>query len=291
MAHHHSHTFQNIRFAFTLNLIFTIIEIVGGIYTNSVAILSDALHDLGDSISLGISWFLETYSKKKRDKRYTYGYARFSLLAAFLNGLVLIIGSFIILREAIPRLVSPEQPNARGMLLLAILGVVFNGAAVFRLRKGRSQNEKVITWHLMEDVFGWLTVLIGSVVMLFADLPIVDAIISVLFTMFILYNVVKNFIHTVRIFLQAKPEGVNLLEVESAITSLMNVNSTHDLHIWSMDGASCVLTVHVVVDDNLPSHKVMEVKKDIRGLCHDAQVDHITVEVEYESEKCELENC
>jgi len=289
--HQHQRSSANIQFAFWLNIIFTIIEIIGGLYTNSIAILSDALHDLGDSVSLGLSWFLENYSSKKRDNRYTYGYARFSLLSAFINGVLLIVGSVFILSEAIPRLIKPELPDVKGMILLAILGVVFNGLAVFRLKKGNTQNEKVVTWHLMEDVLGWVAVLIGAIIMLIAHLPIIDAIISVIFTLFILFNVVKNFNQTIRIFLQAKPEGIDLDQIESKIVMLEHVNSVHDLHLWSMDGANSVLTVHIVVDDIVDNHRVMKIKNEVRQLCHELNVNHITVEVEYDSENCELENC
>ena len=171
--HDHSHDTGNIKVAFFLNLSFTIIEIIGGLMTNSMAILADALHDLGDSLSLGISWFLEKVSEKKPDETFTFGYARFSLLAAFINSMVLIVGSTIILYHVIPRLLNPEPVEASGMLLLSILGIVMNGLAVLRLKKGSSMNEKVVTWHLMEDILGWVVVLVASIVLMFVDWPII----------------------------------------------------------------------------------------------------------------------
>jgi cobalt-zinc-cadmium efflux system protein len=290
-SHHHHNTTRNIKVAFILNLVFTIIEIAGAIYTNSIAILSDALHDLGDSIGLGLSWFLEDYSRKKRDNRYTYGYARFSLLAAFINGAVLLIGSIFILTEAIPRLLNPVQPDAKGMIILAIIGIIFNGAAVLRLSGGQTQNEKIVTWHLMEDVLGWLAILIGAIIMVYLEAPIIDAIISVVFTLFILYNVSKNFINTSRIFLQAKPENIDLDPLRKEISEIGDVISSHDYHLWSMDGEHAVLTIHAVVPDECSVEAMKVIKKDIRNLCHKYQVGHVTIEIEFESENCELEEC
>ncbi len=289
--HHHHHSTKNIKVAFWLNFVFTIIEIIGGFYTNSIAILADALHDLGDTIALGIAWFLDKYSKKKRDKRYSYGYGRFSLLAAFINGLILMIGSVFILYEAIPRLLNPIQPNATGMIWLAIGGVLFNGAAFIRLRSGKSQNEKVVSWHIMEDVLGWVAVLIGSIIMKFWEVPIIDALLSVAVTFYIFYGVFKNFIATVRIFLQAKPDNISEKKIIKNVLLLPKIKSVHDTHLWTIDGEKVVFTLHVVVDQSLISDEIIALKKAVRTLCRQQAVNHITVEVEYENEECELEDC
>ena len=289
--HHHHNAAGNIKVAFFLNLTFTIVEIFGGLMTNSVAILSDALHDLGDSLGLGLAWFLQNYSQKKRDKRYSYGYARFSLLSAFVNGVVLIMGSIFILLEAIPRLWQPVQPDTGGMIVLAILGVLFNGAAVLKLKGGHTQNEKMVTWHLLEDVMGWIAVLIGAIVMRYFDVPILDALISVAFTLFILYNVARNVLKTARIFLQAQPDHVDIEAINQGIENIQMVKSAHDFHLWSMDGEQVVLTVHVVVDDDCSKEDIKKIKQDIRNLGHTNKIDHITIEIEFESEHCELEDC
>lgn len=298
MAHHHHHhhasstdSSRNIRFAFFLNLFFTIIEIIGGILTNSVAILSDALHDLGDSISLGLSWYFDKVSKKKRDQEYTYGYGRFSLLAAFINSVVLIAGSIIIIYVAIPRLLNPEQPDAQGMIFLALLGIVFNGIAVLRVKKGRSMNEKVITWHLLEDVLGWVAVFIASIIMLFWNFPILDPLLSLVFTGYILYNVFQNFRQTIKIFLQGKPENFDMEKLNSRLLNLNNLLSLHDVHVWTMDGAYYVMTLHIVVKDTISNEEILVLKSQIRDACHEMDIEHVTMEVEYESEKCELEQC
>lgn len=165
MSSHHHHATQNIQLAFFLNLSFTLIEIIGGLWTNSLAILSDALHDLGDSIALGLSWYFAKVSQKPPDERFSYGYQRFSLLGALISSLILVVGSTIILFTAIPRLFHPEPVHVEGMLLLALLGVIINGVAVLKLKGGKTQNERVVMLHLLEDTFGWIAVLIVGGVM------------------------------------------------------------------------------------------------------------------------------
>ncbi|MFD1019244.1 cation diffusion facilitator family transporter [Thalassobacillus hwangdonensis] len=291
MSHHHHHhhdTSGNIKVAFLLNFFFTIIEIVGGILTNSMAILSDALHDLGDSLSLGLAWFLEKYSKKGKSDTFSFGYRRFSLLAALINSVVLIVGSVFILTEAVPRLLNPEQPNTSGMIALAILGIIVNGAAVFRLRGGSSMNSKVMTWHLLEDVLGWVAVLVVSIVMHFADLPILDPIASIGITLFILYNVVKNLVSTMRLFLEAVPDNIDLEDIIAKMTNLESVISTHHTHMWSLDGDHHAFSTHVVVSGDAGKDDVCNVKEQIKEIIKDIHLDHITIEIEYEDEYCSM---
>ena len=215
MSHSHDHNHAhgasgNLRIAFVLNLLFTIIELIGGVMTNSVAILSDALHDLGDSVALGLSWYLQKYSQKGRDEKYSYGYHRYSLLGAVIMSVVLIVGSIFIIQESISRIAAPQAVDAKGMMFLAIFGIVINGAAVLRLKKGTTLNERAVYLHLLEDVLGWVAVLIAGVVMLFVDIPILDPILSIAICIWVLSNVVKNVRSTFRILLQKIPDNVDL---------------------------------------------------------------------------------
>ena len=178
--HDHPHPAgKNLRFAFFVNFVFTFIEIAGGIWTGSVAILSDAVHDAGDCISLGLAWYLQGVSDREANDRFTYGYRRLSALGAFITGCVLIIGLGFVAWESIHRLFEPKPVRAGGMVALAVVGVLANGAAAWRLRGGRSLNEQVATWHLLEDTLGWVAVLIGGVIMSFWDVPIIDPLLSI----------------------------------------------------------------------------------------------------------------
>ena len=233
VKHHHQHRIgngeddiSNIRVAFFLNFGFAIIEIIGGLLTNSVAILSDALHDFGDSLTLGLAWYFQRLSKKNRDQKFSYGYSRFSLMGAIVSSVILIIGSIFIINEAIPRLIEPQEAHAGGMAGLAILGIVVNGAAALRLRRGSSMNERVVALHLLEDVLGWTAVLIGAIIMHFKDWPWIDPVLSLLIAAIILFNVYRNLKKTLKIILQSTPEGIDPSEVMRRLTPLLQKTTT-----------------------------------------------------------------
>lgn len=278
--HSHNHSEGNIKIAFFLNLGFTIVEIIGGLYTNSLAILSDALHDLGDSLSLGLSWYFQRLSKKGSTKKFSYGYKRFSLLGAIINSIVLVVGSIFILSKAIPELFNPEETNAQGMLYLAILGVVVNGAAVFKLRKGKSLNEKVVSLHLLEDVLGWVAVLIGSIVMIYFDLPFVDPLLSILISIFVLYNVYRNLNKSMRVILQGTPKEISLIDIQKKVKDISVISEVHDCHIWSLDGSYNILTMHIRIEKDLRLSKIVEIKKKIHSVLNNEPIQHITIEFE-----------
>mgnify|MGYP003987148945 FL=1 len=287
--HHHHHSTDNIKMAFFLNLVFTIIEIFGGILTNSVAIVTDAVHDLGDTVTIGFSWYLEKISKKKRTKDFSYGYTRFSLLAAIININVLVLGSVFVLKESIERLISPEPCNAEGMMALGVLGVLFNGAAVLKLKKGHSENERVVMLHLLEDVLGWVAILIGAVVMYFADVPILDPILSISIACYILYGASKNLKRTLSIFLQGVPNGVNMEMVTKMIKQEANVLDVHDVHLWSLDGDYNVLTAHIIVPEETTMQDLACLKKEIHTKLKAYKIPHATLEFELYKENCHLE--
>lgn len=290
--HHHGHEHgKNLTLAFWINTGFAIIELFGGFYTNSVAIMSDALHDFGDSLSIGLAYYFHKKSLKKRDSSFSYGYKRFSLLGAFINSIVLVTGSIFVIIESVKRVAHPEAVNAKGMLILAIIGVAANGFALLRLRKGTSVNERVISLHFIEDILGWVAVLIGSVVMMFADVPVLDPILSLLIALYILYNVFKNLRHFFGIILQSIPANVNLEEVKTKLLALPNVKGIHDVHAWSMDGEYNIMTIHLVLGRQTPSDEIETIKKEVRHALEHLNIQHLTIETEYEDQSCALENC
>jgi cobalt-zinc-cadmium efflux system protein len=292
MEHSHEHVHaqgKNLRTAFFLNLAFTLIEIVGGLLTNSLAILSDALHDFSDSLSLGLSWYLERYSQRQGDRLFTYGYRRFSLLAALLNTLILIGGSLFILAEAIPRLLRPEHTNAQGMAILAAIGIGVNGLAALRLRGEKSMNARMVAWHLLEDVLGWVAVLVVSVVLFFADIHILDPLLSILITLYVLYNVARNLRKTLKLFLQGVPEEIDLDEISRRVEALPDVHSTHHLHAWSLEGENHVLTMHVMVAEDASQRRVIALRRNIRELLKNRDLQHTTIEIEYGPDDCMMD--
>jgi cobalt-zinc-cadmium efflux system protein len=289
-SHQHDHTStENIRVAFFLNLVFTALEIVGGIWTNSLAILSDAIHDFGDSFSLGLAWYLDHFSQRTNDNRFSYGYRRFSLLSALINTLVLVSGSVIILSTAIPRLFAPEQANASGMVLIAVVGILANGAAVLRLRSERSMNARVVAWHLLEDVLGWVAVLIVSLVLLIADLYILDPILSILITLYVLYNTLRNLWKTAGLFMQAVPENVDLGKLDEELCAIPEILSTHHTHVWSLDGEHHVLTTHVVIEEETSKDDLVCIRNSVQEVLRRMEFSHTTVEIEFGDDDCGME--
>ena len=273
---------KNIRTAFFLNLAFAFVELIGGIITNSVAILSDAVHDFGDSISLAIAWALQKKSNKAKDDKYSYGYKRFSLLSSVILSGILLVGSILILVEAIGRLFSPQEVNAQGMLWLAILGIIVNGLAALSVKRGKTLNERAVFLHIMEDVLGWIGVLVISIVMIFVNLPILDPILSISITIWVLYNVYKNLKATFNILLQAFPKNVDVKKLTKEIEAIDNVISIHDLHIWTQDGNSHVMTLHIVAEKNYET-----IKLKVRGIAKTFNIDHVTIELEDKYSSCE----
>lgn len=279
---------NNLRLAFFLNIGFTLLEIGGGLWTNSIAILSDALHDLGDSVSLGLAWYFDAYAQKAPDARFSYGYRRFSMLGAFINTVVLIAGSLWVLANAIPRLQNPEPTRAEGMLLFALVGIAVNGFAAYRLYRNQSLNAQVASWHMLEDVLGWVAVLIVSVLLLFTDWIILDPILSILFTLFILINVVRNLRRTVRLFLQATPENINLPALRQQILDLELVQDVHHTHLWSLDGEHHVLTAHVVVAPETTKEEAAHLKRELARRIKKEEFEHMTIEIEFGEDDCDL---
>lgn len=277
---------SKLRIAFWLNLVFLVIEVVGGILTNSMAILSDAVHDLGDTGSIGFSWLMERYSRKGRTRALTFGYRRFSLMGALVSSLVLFFGSVFILTQAIPRLIHPQTVHPRGMLGLAVLGILVNGIAVWKLRGGRKINERVISLHLLEDVLGWTAILVVSILLLFFDLPFLDPLLSILITGFILAKIIPNIRQTVKVFLQYSPGDYDLREIEDLIRQNPRVADVHDLHIWSLDGSYTVLTGHVAFNQNLTLAELAREQKTIKDSLRELGIDHITLESEPHDKTC-----
>ena len=282
---------RNFAIALALNVAFTAVEIVGGLYTNSLAILSDALHDLGDSIALSAALVLERLSGRRRTPRYSYGYRRYSLLSALLNSIVLLAGAGIIISHAVPRIIHPEHVRQSGMLILAIVGIVVNGIAMLRLRGGRKMNERTVMLHFLEDTLGWTAVLVGSIIMMIVDLPIIDPILSVAITLYAAFRALSNLVRTMRIFLQSVPPDVDIDGLVNHITKMEPVVDVHDVHAWTLDGEYNVLTLHVVVPDSFPPENAADLRKQIREYLNSNGIQHATIEVGRESEDCGLAGC
>ncbi len=288
--HHHHGDTSRIGWAFWLNFVFTLIEFVGGMLTNSVAILADAVHDLGDCMSIGLAWYLGKVSHKEATNTYTYGYRRLSLLGAMINGLILVLGSAWVLSEAIPRLADPQMPVTEGMMGLAVLGIIANGAAVVKLQGAKTLNEKVLNWHLLEDVLGWVAVLIVAIVLHFVHWPILDPLLSIVFTLFILFNVACYVWQTGKLFLQANPDEDQQQAIHEALSSVPHVVEMHHVHFWSLDGEHHVLTAHLVLSVDADATLLKQLKAEVTEKLSPFSLAHTTIEFELPGEPCRDED-
>lgn len=280
-------TEKNILVAFILNLSFSIFEILGGIFTNSISILSDAIHDFADAISIGISFFLERKSKRKPDENYTYGYARYSILGAFITTTILTIGSSLVIISGVNRIINPEKINYNGMIIFAILGLVINGIAAYSTRDGDSINQKSVNLHMLEDVLGWAVVLIGSILMKFTDITLIDSIISICVAIFILYHACSNFKRILDIFLVKTPNNISIKELKEHLNNITGVIDIHHMHLWSLEGINNYATMHVVTN----SKNTNKLKSKIREEMMEHGICHVTIEIENESEQCTEKEC
>ena len=279
-------TEKNILVAFILNLAFSIFELVGGALTGSVAIISDSIHDIGDATSIGISYFLEKKSKKQPDESHTYGYMRYSVLGGVITTLILLFGSCAVIYNAILRIISPTSINYDGMIIFAVFGVIVNLLAALMTREGGSFNQRAVNLHMLEDVFGWVVVLVGAIVMRFTDFYLLDPIMSIGVAVFILINAVKNLGEVINLFLAKTPEGVDTHELEEHILGIEGVVGVHHVHVWSMDGSANYATMHVVTDAD-----AAEIKRLVREELAEHGISHVTLELEGSNECCEEINC
>lgn len=274
---------KNILIAFILNLGFSIFEFIGGTITNSVSIISDSVHDIGDAMSIGISYFLEKKSKRKPDNKYTYGYIRYSVIGSLITTLILLVGSVFVIYNAINRIVNPVEINYNGMIIFAIIGFMINFMAAYFTKDGNSLNQKSVNLHMLEDVLGWIVVLIGAIIMRFTDIKLIDPILSILVALFIFKNALDNFKAILDLFLEKTPNGISIEELKKHILEIKGVKDVHHIHIWSIDGYNNYATMHVVSDKNIKQLVKEELKE--HGIIHS------TIEIENIDEECHEEKC
>lgn len=277
---------KNIFIAFLLNLSFSLFEFFGGIFTGSIAVMSDAIHDIGDAASIGIAFFLEKKSKKAPDEKYTYGYMRFSVLGGLITTLILLFGSAVVIVNAIGRIISPTEINYDGMIAFALIGAVVNFAAAYFTREGDSINQRAVNLHMLEDVLGWIVVLVGAVVMRFTDLAIIDPIMSVGVSIFILINAVKNLKAVLDVFLEKTPGGISIEEIEKHLMEIEGIEDVHHMHLRTIDGYSVYATMHIVTDED--SHTI---KDKVREELREHGIVHSTLELETTGEHCHERVC
>ncbi len=280
-------TDKNILIAFLLNISFSIIELFGGLFTKSISIISDAIHDFADAISIGISYFLEKKSKHKPDNKYTYGYIRYSILGALITTSILTVGSILVIIGATNRLFNPVTLNYDGMIIISIFGIVFNFLAAYMTKDGDSLNQRSVNLHMLEDVLGWIVVFIGSILIKFTNINYIDSVMSILIACYILFHAIKNLKSVLDLFLEKTPKNIDINHLKKHLLAIKDVIDIHHIHVWSIDGVNNYATLHVVTN----SKKIDKVKLEVKEELKEHGIVHTTVEMETEDEKCNDNEC
>ena len=278
-------TEKNILTAFTLNLLFSLIELIGGMITNSVAIISDSIHDLGDALSIGVSFFLEKKSKKKADKKHTFGYIRYSVLGSVITTSILFAGSLLVIIKSIGRIITPEEINYKGMIVLSVFGVIINFIAAYKTKEGSSLNQQSVNLHMLEDTLGWCIVLIGAIIMNYTDISLIDPLMSIAVALFILINSIKNLKRILDLFLEKTPNNIDIEKIEKELINIDGIDNVHHIHIWSIDGYNNYSTLHVVTQEK----DTKKIKDKVRKKLLDCEIVHTTIEIE--DKKCNDNFC
>ena len=263
--------------AFFLNLSFAIVEFIAGGIFGSSAVLADSVHDFGDAVAIGISAFLESISNRKEDSHYTLGYKRFSLLGAMVTAVILMTGSGMVILENMVKLFHPHPVNEEGLFWLGIIAISVNVLASLVIRKGQTKNESILSLHFLEDILGWVAVILMAIVLRYTDWYILDPLLSLAISFFILSKAIPRFWSTLKIFLDAVPEGVNIQKIKMDLAELDHVASINQLNLWTMDGLEKNAIVHVCLEHV----KHMEVcKESIRTLLKERGFQNVTIEVD-----------
>ena len=267
--------------AFFLNLSYAIVEFIAGGIFGSSAVLADSVHDLGDAIAIGISAFLETISNREEDSHYTLGYKRFSLLGAMVTAVILMTGSVLVILENIAKIFHPQSVNDEGILWLGIIAITINVLASLVIRKGQTKNESILSLHFLEDTLGWVAVILMAIVLRFTDWYILDPLLSLAISFFILSKALPRFWSTLKIFLDAVPEGVDIQKIKTDLAELDHVASINQLNLWTMDGLEKNAIVHVCLKE---MEHMETCKESIRIFLKDCGFQNITIEVDADLE-------
>lgn len=267
---------RNILIAFILNLSFSLLEIIGGFITNSISILSGAVHDLADAASIGTSYYLEKKSKHKPNYKYTYGYVRYSTLAAFITTIILLSGSLFVIYNAINRLFNPIDINYDGMIIIALIGILFNIIAVYKTKGGHSLNQEAVNLHLLQDALSWIIVLIGSILIKFTKINYIDSIMSLVISIYIIIHSLKHLKIILDLFLEKTPNNVNIRKIKKELLENKNINSIDHIHVWSLDGYNNYATLHAIINND----EVENMKEYIKDYLKKENISHSTIEIE-----------
>lgn len=300
MNHHHSHHDHNhapttltkaFVFGILLNLVFVIIEFIAGFYTNSLALLSDAGHNLSDVASLSLSLFALLIAKRKATSRFTFGFQKGTILASLTNAVILLIAVGSIGWEAIQRFISPEETVGRTISLVAGVGIVINALSAFLFFRHRESdiNVKGAYLHLVTDALVSLGVVIAGILITYTGIKWIDPLISLVIMAVVIYSTWGLLIESLNLSLDAVPASVNLEKIKEEILKNKEVLTIHDVHVWAMSTSKNALIAHLVIDKNLSEDQIIRLKHHLRHELEHLNIHHTTFETEWKD--CNIKAC
>lgn len=273
---------NRIMVAFLLNLFFTFVEIIGSVFTGSVTILSDAIHDFGDCIALGMAWRMEKLSRRPANERYQFGYRRFSVVAGLINNMILLMGGVILIVTSVQRFFDPRPINGQGMLVFAVFGIIINGIAMLLTARGKSINEKTISMHMLEDVLTWVAVLIVGAVMCFYELPVLDSLLSIGMTLVIFVGVLRNLKKIFGIITLRSPlDTADYRKLQKRLTELHFAGVLEELRLYSMDGEDKNAEVCMVLYEETAAEDLMELDAQTRACCGEFGISRTMLQIRW----------
>lgn len=284
MPDHHPLSGKKLLWATLLNFIITAAEVVGGLLSNSLALLSDALHNFSDGVSVFIAYLANKTSQRNSTENKTFGYKRIEILAALFNAVMLIAISIYLFYEAYKRFRNPEEIQAGLMLIVAVIGLLANIAAMFLLRKDSKHNlnVKAAYLHLLGDTLSSVAVIVGGVLIYYFDIFWIDPLVTVIIGAYILKETFEILKQTIDILMQSTPPELNLRKIKAEIEKLEHVSNIHHVHAWKINENEIHFDGHVDVTEDLPLHKLVKLRTTIETILKNAyNIAHVTIQFEY----------
>lgn len=288
--HNHSHKDlqgRNLLISIILNIVITVAQVIGGLVSGSLSLLSDALHNFSDVLSLIVSYIASLLSKQKASINKTFGYKRAEILAAFVNASTLIIVAIILIKEAIERFKNPQTIESNLVIWLALLAIIANGFSVLLLKKQSDNNINIKSAyiHLLTDMLASVAVLIGGLLMKYYEIFWVDSLLTLLIALYLIwvgYDLLKK---STRMLMLFTPENINIKDVVRAVNKIQKVKKIHHVHIWNLNDDELHLEAHLDLEEDISIVEFNELLLDIETLLHDEfDINHVTIQPEYAKE-------
>ena len=256
---------------------------IGGFFSNSLALISDALHNLSDTFTILISYFAFTIGKRKSTSASTFGFKRIEILAAFFNSVVLIIVCIYIALKAYERFMHPEEIKSLPMFVVATFAMFANISAVFILKKDskKSLNIKSAYLHLLGDALSSIAVIAGSIMIYFYKMTWIDPLVTVLISVFIISGLFPIIVRSIKILMQISPPGVELSKIKNEVEGIPEIKNIHHVHVWSLGDNDIYFEGHIVVNSDINISKVDDLRMSVEKILkHNHKINHVTLQVE-----------